>query len=140
MLCPLVYKKIVSSKNRIQKNFGPKRSRVKKFGSRNIWVQIYFKIFGNLKILYQFFLSNWSLDQKKFWIQKKSVQKFWVQNDLGPKKLGPKRFSLKKSKWKQIFSKEKLGLKNNLVQKYYINKEFKSKRFLAPLDLFLKFG
>ena len=71
MLCPLVYKKIcqknVSSKNTIQKNFGPKRSRVKKFGSKNIWVQIYLKIFGNLKILDQkFFGPIEFLIQKNF--------------------------------------------------------------------------
>ena len=140
MLCPLVYKKDlsnkVSSKNRIKKNLGLKRSRVKKFGSKNIWVQIYFKIFGSLKILDQnFFWCNWIFDPKKFWIQKNSVQKFRVQNDLGPKS-----FSLKKLKWKQIFSKEKLGLKNNLVQKYWINKKFKSKRFLASPGLSLKLG
>ena len=52
MLCPLVYKKIVSSKNRIQKNFGPKRSRVKNLGP---------KIFG-----YRYILKV--LETKKFWI------------------------------------------------------------------------
>ena len=61
MLCPLVYKKNcqknVFPKNRIKKNFGPKRSRVKKIGSKNIWVQTYFKIFGNKKIF----------DRKLFW-------------------------------------------------------------------------
>ena len=55
-------------------------------------------------------------------------------------KLGLKSFSLKKLKLKQIFSKEKLGLRNNLDQKYWINKKFKSKRCLAPPNLSLKFG
>ena len=130
MLCPLVYKKNLSKKCFIQKydskNFGPKRSRVKKFGSKNI---------GSKNFLVQLDFRS-----KKFWIQKNSVQKFWVQNDLGPKHLGPKTFSLKKLKWKQTFRKEKLGLKNNLVQKYWINKKLKSKKFLAPPDLPLKFG
>ena len=116
-----ICQKNVSSKNTIQKNFGPKRSRVKKFGSKNIWVQIYLKIFGNLKILDQkCFWSNWILDPKKFWIQKKFGPKI-----LGPEWFGSKKFFFKNLKWKQIFSKEKLGLKNNLVQKFWINKKFK---------------
>ena len=67
MLCPLAYKKDLSKECFIQKNFGPKRSRVKKFGSKNIWVQIYLKIFGNLKILDQkFFGPIEFLIQKNF--------------------------------------------------------------------------
>ena len=81
------------------------------------------------------FLVQLNFRSKKILNPKKFGPKIWVQNDLGPKS-----FSLKKLKWKQIFSKEKLGLKNNLVQKYWINKKFKSKRFLAPPDLSLKFG
>jgi len=37
MLCPLVYKKDLSKECFIQKNFGPKRSRVKKFGSKKFF-------------------------------------------------------------------------------------------------------
>ena len=43
--------------------------------------------------------------------------------DNSAKKLGPNFFS--KLEREQIFSKEKLGLKNNFVQKYWINIKFK---------------
>ena len=57
----------------LAKIFCSKRSRVKKFGSKNIWVQIYFKIFRNLKKI---------LVQLNF----RSIK------ILNPKKIGPKIF------------------------------------------------
>ena len=78
MLCPLVYKKICqkndSSEIRIQKNLVQKDLETK-FGSKNIWVQKYFKIFGNLKSWVKNFLVQLNFGCKKNVAPKKNRSK-----------------------------------------------------------------
>ena len=57
------------------------------------------------------------------------MAKFWVQKDLGPKKLGPKNES------KRIWSKKK-GMKKLFGQKKKLyQKKCESKRFLGPTNV-----
>ena len=57
---------------------------------------------------------------------------------FGSKEVGSKHFSLKNCRQNKFLVNKKL--KNFLVQKYWIIRQFESKRFLAPPNLSLKFG
>ena len=97
MLCPLVYKKNLSKKM-FHPKIGFKKILVQKDLEKKIWVQkyliylIYFKIFGNLKIL----------DQKIFLFQ----LNFRSKKILNPKQFGPKIFGLEWFGSKKFFIKK----------------------------------